>query len=178
MYVPSNVYYKSHLCGQLNCWSLRCSCSNYIFILNWIHGFNRLDKDNWKTRRETFKFWDLVRLILPIWRCVCSMEACNLAYQIRTTILQTKHFEVWNVLESSITQSQLYGFPLRQNVYVSQGEMCHESLRTEILLLKWLNSSLFGQNVRHFTDGISKCILWMTCFVVWFEFHWSLFLSV
>ena len=60
--------------GQLNCWSVRCSksiacrrCSNYIFILDLTHGFNRLGKDNCKTRRETFEFWDLVRLILEIW---------------------------------------------------------------------------------------------------------------
>ena len=42
-------------------------CSNYIFILELIHGFNRLGKDNCKTRRETSKFWDLVPLILEIW---------------------------------------------------------------------------------------------------------------
>ena len=59
------LYYKTYLCRHLNCWSLRCSwsiacrrCSNYIFILNWTHGFNRLGKDNCKTRGETFKFWD------------------------------------------------------------------------------------------------------------------------
>ena len=69
--------YKTHLCGQLNCWSLRCSwsiacrrCSNYIFILNWTHSFNRLGKDNCKTRRETFRFGDFVRLILEIWRYI------------------------------------------------------------------------------------------------------------
>ena len=57
------------------CWSLRCSwsiacrrCSNYIFILNLTPGFNKLHKDNCKTRRETFKF--LVRFILEIWRYV------------------------------------------------------------------------------------------------------------
>ena len=61
---------------QLNCWSLRCSwsiacrrCSNYIFILNLTHGFNRLGKDNCKTRRETFTFWDSVHLTLEIWWC-------------------------------------------------------------------------------------------------------------
>ena len=32
------------------------------------HGFNILDKDNCKTRRETCKFWDMVRFILEIWR--------------------------------------------------------------------------------------------------------------
>ena len=31
-------------------------------------GFNILHKDNCKTKRETFKFWDLVQLLLDIWR--------------------------------------------------------------------------------------------------------------
>ena len=62
---------NAHLSRQLNCWSLRCSwsitcrrCSNYIFILYLTPGFNRLGKDKCKTRRESFKFWDMVRLIL------------------------------------------------------------------------------------------------------------------
>ena len=52
---------------QYNYWSLRCSwsvacrrCSSYISILDLISGFNELDKDNCKTRRETFQFLDLV----------------------------------------------------------------------------------------------------------------------
>ena len=55
---------------QQNCRSLRCnwSCSNYIFILDLTPGFNRLRKDNCKTRQETFKFWDLVPLILETLR--------------------------------------------------------------------------------------------------------------
>ena len=60
-----------HFSRQLNCWSLRCSwsiacrrCSNYIFILNLTPGFNGLGKDNNKMRREAFKFWGLVFLIL------------------------------------------------------------------------------------------------------------------
>ena len=32
--------------------------SNYIFIIDLTPGFNRLGKDNCKTRRETSKFWD------------------------------------------------------------------------------------------------------------------------
>ena len=31
-------------------------------------GFNRLGKDKCKTRRETYKFWELVQLILEILR--------------------------------------------------------------------------------------------------------------
>ena len=41
-------------------------CSNYVFILDLTPGFIGLGKDNCKTRRETFKFGDLVRLILDI----------------------------------------------------------------------------------------------------------------
>ena len=69
--LPSSLVYKAHVIRQLNCWSIRCSwsiacrrCSNHIFILNLTHGFNGSGKDNYKMRREAFKFWDLVRLIL------------------------------------------------------------------------------------------------------------------
>ena len=67
----SNLYYKSHFSRQWNWWSLRCSwriacrrCFNYIFIGDLTPGFDGLGKDNCKTRQETFKFWDLVRLIV------------------------------------------------------------------------------------------------------------------
>ena len=43
-------------------------CSNYIFILDLTPGFNGLNRDNSKMRRESFKFWDLVQLILDILR--------------------------------------------------------------------------------------------------------------
>ena len=67
--------YKTHFTRQLKCWSLRCSwsiacrrCSNYVFILHLTLGFNILRKVNCKRRRETFKFWDLVPLVLEILR--------------------------------------------------------------------------------------------------------------
>ena len=58
--------------------SIACRrCSNYIFILDLTLGFIGLGKDNCKTSRETFKFGDLVRLILEILRywvsCVCDI---------------------------------------------------------------------------------------------------------
>ena len=75
--IPSSLWYKTHFSSQLNCWSLRCSwsiacrhCSNYIFILNLTPGFNGLGKDNYKMRREVFKFSDLVRLILETLRYI------------------------------------------------------------------------------------------------------------
>ena len=43
-------------------------CSNYISILDLTSGFNWLGKNNCKTRRETLKFWDFVRLISEVWR--------------------------------------------------------------------------------------------------------------
>ena len=39
-----------------------------IFILNLTPGFNGLSVDNCKGVQETFKFWDLVRLILEVLR--------------------------------------------------------------------------------------------------------------
>ena len=42
-------------------------CSNYIFILDLTPGFNGLGKDNFKTGREAFQFWDMVHLILEVW---------------------------------------------------------------------------------------------------------------
>ena len=70
--VKSLIY--TNFSRQLNCWSLRCNwsitcrrCSNYIFILHTTLGFNLLRKDNCKPRRETFKIWDLVSLILEIY---------------------------------------------------------------------------------------------------------------
>ena len=43
-------------------------CSNYISILDLPLGFNGLGKDSCETWRETFKFWNLVRLILEVCR--------------------------------------------------------------------------------------------------------------
>ena len=43
-------------------------CSNYIFIIHLTLGFNILRKDNYKPKRETIEFGDLVRLILDILR--------------------------------------------------------------------------------------------------------------
>ena len=43
-------------------------CSNYIFIHDFTPGFNGLGWDNCKTRRESFKYWDLMRLISKILR--------------------------------------------------------------------------------------------------------------
>ena len=41
---------------------------NYIFILDLTSGFKGFNKDSRKTVRESFKCWDLVRLILETWR--------------------------------------------------------------------------------------------------------------
>ena len=70
-----------HFSRQLNCWSLRCSWSiacrcysNYIFILHLTLGFNILRKDNCRPRRETFKFWDLVCLVLESLQYISKMN--------------------------------------------------------------------------------------------------------
>ena len=63
--VNDSPYYREYNCRSLRCsWSIACRrCSNYIFILDLTPGFIGLRKDNCKTRREAFKFGDLVCLI-------------------------------------------------------------------------------------------------------------------
>ena len=54
-------------------------CSNYIFILDLTPGFNGWGKDDCKTRRKSFKFGDLVRLILEILRYVTQLWVLTLS---------------------------------------------------------------------------------------------------
>ena len=67
-----------HLSVQWKSWSLRCSwsiacrrCSNYIFILDFMTGFNGLGKNNCNMRRALFKSYDSVRLILRDFTVLC-----------------------------------------------------------------------------------------------------------
>ena len=55
-----------------------------LFILDLTHGFNGLGKDNCKTRRETFKFWDLRRLILERFDEIVLWQA----YPPKTSLLE------------------------------------------------------------------------------------------
>ena len=82
---------------QLNCRSLRCSwsiacrrCSNYIFILDLTLGFNGLSKDNYMVRRETFKFRDLVRLIVETLRYIYIYIKICIMMIIRKYYVHTK----------------------------------------------------------------------------------------
>ena len=66
---PSRAWYRDVCWSHRYSWNIACwRCSNYIFILDLTHGFNGLGKDNCKMRQETFKFWDLVWLILEVWQ--------------------------------------------------------------------------------------------------------------
>ena len=42
--------------------------SNYILIVDFAPGFKGLGKDNCEARRNTFKFYYLMRLISEVWR--------------------------------------------------------------------------------------------------------------
>ena len=126
--VPSSLWYKTHFSRQLNCWSLRCSwsiacrrCSNYIFILNLTPGFNGLSKDNYKMRREAFKFWDLVRLILE-----------TLRYSIEPTISSA-----WSPYDCPLLKDA-------DNLHVSSSMFVFDNafhyLQMHCLALQWLLS--------------------------------------
>ena len=61
-------------------WSIRCSwsiacrrCSNCIFILDLTPGFNGLDKDNCKTRREAFHFFGFGASYIRSFMVICVL---------------------------------------------------------------------------------------------------------
>ena len=105
-----------HLSWQLNCRSLRCSwsiacrrCLNYIFILDLIHGFNRLGKNNCKTGRETLKLtpahkychWNLCDYSLCEFGVNVSTQWYNSIDHIRGLINHVKC--AWNRLVHWVT---------------------------------------------------------------------------
>ena len=90
------------------CWSLRCSwniacrrCSNYIFILYWTPGFNRLGKDKCKTRRESVKFWDSDRILLEILRYVHVKTISNVMRPTYDTLFKAIRYAIWTSINSS-----------------------------------------------------------------------------
>ena len=102
---------------QSNCWSLRCSwsiacrrCSNNIFILNLTPGFNGLGKDNYKMRREAFKFWDLVCLILETLRYIhCVVfKVHSIEISLWWRPLRSQARALWRPL-ASIIRTNLHG---------------------------------------------------------------------
>ena len=77
--IPSSLSYKMR-------------CSDYIFLLHLTLGFNILCKDNFKPRRETFKFCDMVRLILEISWYVLS----NSCPAVHTIVSWPDTVYIWN----------------------------------------------------------------------------------
>ena len=63
-------------------------CSNYIFILDLTPGFKGLGKDDFKTRWDSFQFWDLVRLILETLRYTALNDFMWLACPLLTGLFQ------------------------------------------------------------------------------------------
>ena len=101
---PSQAAYAGKACP---------SCSNYIFILDSTPGFSRLHKDNCKMRQETFKFWDLVHLILEIWQytyCISSTQLIHSPtsyWALRWAPAPIDAFEIIRVVKLSLVFIQV-----------------------------------------------------------------------
>ena len=63
-FVGNKIVYHSDVVGALPVGTAPTT----VFILDLSPGFNRLRKDNCKTKQETFKFGDLVYHVLEVWR--------------------------------------------------------------------------------------------------------------
>ena len=127
-------------------WSIACRrCSNYIFILDLKHGFSGFDEDNYKTMRETFKFRDLLRLILGVW---------HYWYPILKWATETQH----NVR-----------VPGRQAIQQQQqwppDDMPHSIEQTRFYLMS-INPSPLD---RQLADDIYRCIFVNETFCIWMK---------
>ena len=130
--------YHTQFRRQLNCWSLRCRCSipyrpcsNYIFILHFKLGFNILRKGNCKPRRETFKFWDSVRLILEILRFLTLWQITDTMKIISFSNEQNVCWYPSNIWTSMDTYVCLLGglVYFRANVYWHAALLSRTSLK-------------------------------------------------
>ena len=76
---------KIHVIKEIKIFACR-RCFNYIFILDLTPSFNKLRKDKCKMKWDTYTFWNLVRLILEIWRHIPwvqnSKSQCNVSVYI------------------------------------------------------------------------------------------------
>ena len=119
-----------HLGRQLNCWSIRCSwsiacrrCSIYIVILFLTPGFNRMGKDKCKTRWESFKFWDLVHLILEILKYVwgiCTLRLRQDGHHFADDIFKCIFLNENNFISIEISLKYIPKGPII-NIYTSIG---------------------------------------------------------
>ena len=118
------------------------------FILDLTPGVNGLGKDNWKTRRESLKFWDLVWLILEIllfssfYRMIPSPQDHNLNLRkpIRTEAVVSTLFDLDILYASQLLISlanclfsqQLFRLPLKKAYLRIAGTLFGESISASV----------------------------------------------
>ena len=114
-HIHMNKYHKTsyirRTLGGNNCRSLKCSwsiacrrCSNYIFVLHLTFGLKGFGKERRKAVRESFKYSDLVRLVLETWRYAQVAGMCWLCME--TTIITYGGSCLWWDILSLITDGK------------------------------------------------------------------------
>ena len=164
MYKPRIIYRKI---SNIRCTSVGNvivdHCSNYIFILDLTPGLNELGKDNCKTRQETFKFWDLVQLILDILRyvehslhhchhisdhhCLSTINTNHSPYHQHTITLPSYHHIVTDHHLSSIINTS----PLKALSSSHHHHPFYHNAITDHRLLTIINTSLLTTFNNHHT---------------------------
>ena len=126
-------------------------------------GFNGLGKDNCKTKRETFQVWDMVCLILEIWRYMFLFPLINLArkelrsYRINVSLSSTRKDLNWlcHLNVEKVYKIQIYSYVSREKkprvndlIYVFmigyslwnciQRDSCFVFYQTFYMLITWI----------------------------------------
>ena len=100
-------------------WNSACRhCLGYIFILDLTPRLYGLGKNNCKTTRETFKFWNLVRLILEVWRYMVLL--CCFITIIPPVFTMTSQWVRWRLKSpaSRLFTQQFIRAQIKENIKV------------------------------------------------------------
>ena len=114
-----------------------------------------LHKDNCKMRRETFKFWDLISLILEIWRYVPSNDyraTCSLIVLILwcVTMLTQTIYNTYEYINSSSQMQSLVG-RLNEGWFhqINKTNMRARAMECERDTIIWVTNSRYLANCLH-----------------------------
>ena len=134
-----------------------------------IHG-NRLGSPLYLATNIGANHWTLILLFLAyLWKIWLYL------------LKQNREHAGFNHGLPCYVKTMALGCQLRQKPHTTAsvfGSLCPSGLVFGIPWQAMINSSPPGQNGRHFTDDIFKCIFMMKSFVFWLQFHWSLFRMV
>ena len=146
----------------------RCQHVNHkvSLLYNWFTWLSSLQQ-NWRRRQiGMHKLYDEHDILLPFFFLILGvLNLFWLLMNIGSTSLSQ------NIFPSVSCAEHLRLILWHSTDYAS----VFTRFASDRCLLSGIDSSTPGQNSRHFTDDVFRCLLWMwmKSFVIWFKFQWK-----